>query len=50
MELVPVALVTTCATKWVYKTVDYFTGVVDEIDHKIITDFNPPSTIDSNSL
>ena len=28
----------------------YITGVVDEIDHKIILDFNPPSTIDRNSL
>jgi len=27
-----------------------FTGVIDEIDHKIISDFNPPSTIDRNSL
>jgi len=26
------------------------TGVVDEINHKIISDFNPPSTIDCNSL
>jgi len=27
-----------------------FTGVVDEINHKIISDFNPPSTINRNSL
>jgi len=27
-----------------------YTGVVDEIDRKIISDFNPPSTIDRNSL
>jgi len=26
------------------------TGVVDQIDHKIISDFNPPFTIDRNSL
>jgi len=29
---------------------EFGTGVVDEIDHKIISDFNPPSTIDRNSL
>ena len=28
----------------------FCTGVVDEIDHRIISDFNPPSTIDRNSL
>jgi len=28
----------------------FCTGVVDQIDHKIMSDFNPPSTIDRNSL
>jgi len=33
-----------------YARPEICTGVVDEIDHKIISDFNPPSTIDRNSL